>query len=272
MRIIRVIVLWCVLAGTAACSEVNKQHGMTGAVLDKLMVAHSKRMDLLRAEIAMMFLSYVAVDSGERTEADNIAAIAALNRTSLAIDCMRSADAPDALEQRSNEEKAICGAPMSFYFFDTRMVSVDRNLLTLARSSLPTGSLANLLSALPSASLRPLSLVSPILGVARDAASIGLRGMAVYRDAVEIEVAVYCAAHAGSNEICSGLVIANGRDVEKQRQFVTNVLAKQDARFSMSPGPEHFGAARSQTAANCQRLQSKTGNADTVRCRVVVDA
>jgi len=271
MQIIRAIFLWCVLVGTAACSEANKQHGVTGVVLDKLMVAHSKRMDLLRAEIAMMFLSYVAVDSGERTEADNIASIAALNRTALAIDCMRSADAPDALERRLKEEKADCGAPMSFYFFDTRMVSIDRNLLTLARSSLPTASLANLLSALPNGSTQPLSLISPILGVARDAVSIGLRGMAVYRDAVEIEVAVYCAAHAASNEFCSGLVIANGRDVEKQRLFVTNVLAKADSRFSMSPGPEHFSAARSQTAANCQRLQSKTGISGTVPCRVMVD-
>ena len=269
MNVVRALVLSCILAGTAACAEGTKQHGVTGALLDKVMLAESKKMDLLRAEVAMMFLSYVAVDSGERTEADNIATIAALNRTALAIDCMRRIDSP-TVALRPKAEQELCGAP-TYYFFDTRMVSVDRNLLSLARSSLPTASLSNLLAALPNASVQPLSLVSPILGVARDAAVIGWRGMAVYRDALELEVAVYCGPPAlGPDEICKGWRPEHGRDVKKQRQFVDTVLANAPVRFSMAPQEPLFAAARSQTAANCRRLQDKVGSKDTINCLVVL--
>lgn len=265
MNVARAFVLSCILAGTTACAEANKQHGVTGALLDKVMVADSKRMDLLRAEVAMMFLSYVAVDTGERTEADSIATIAALNRTAQAIDCMRFSNIPD--EQRTKTLKAVCGASTGYYFFDTRMVSVDRNLLSLARSSLPTASLSSLLAALPNASAQPLSLVTPILSVAKDAATIGWRGTAVYRDSVELEVAVYCSGPSPTKYDCSTWNVADGRDVEKQRQFVSTVLAKDNVRFSMTPHPDLFTAARAQTAANCERLRSKVAGQDTVNCR-----
>jgi hypothetical protein len=253
MTILRIIVAFFGLLGTAACAELDQQRGLTGLALDKVMLADSKKMDLLRAEIAMMFLSYAAVDSGEHATSDNIGTIAALNRTTLSIDCIRSAVDPSVMTWRTKDEKALCPDVGGLYFFDTRMVSVDRDLLSLARTSLPTASLSKLLSSLPNASAQPLALVMPVLAVARDAVLLSQRGFAVYRDSVEIQVDVYCSNTGLSSANCGPQRIENGRHVGTQREFIASTIAADPARYALAPGPQHYNAARALTAANCQR-------------------
>ncbi len=275
MKVFRALVLMFTLIGTSAC-ELNQQRGLTDVVLDKVMLADSKKMDLLRAEIAMMFLSYAAVDTGERSISESVGAVVALNRTARTIDCIRSStDA--SVAQRIQGAKEDCATVDGLYFFDTRMVSVDRDLISLARTSLPNASLMKLLQALPNATAQPLSLITPILAVAHDAILLGQRGFAVYRDAVEIVVDVYCTGVRSRSALtqssaapsCPWSEINDGRDVREQRKFVTETIAKDQYRFSMTPDPRHFAAARALTDANCRRLQDRIGTADkdAIKCR-----
>lgn len=275
MKVLRAMALMFTLIGIPACAELNQQRGITDVVLDKVMLADSKKMDLLRAEVAMMFLSYAAVDAGERSVSESVGAIVALNRTARTIDCIRSSiDA--AIAQRIQGEG--CAPVSGLYFFDTRMVSVDRDLISLARTSLPNSSLLKLLQALPNGAAQPLSLISPILGVAQDAVLLGQRGFAVYRDAVEIVVEVYCggmppqpvSTQSPATATCPKSDVNDGREVEKQRKFIMETIAFNPYRLSMAPDSRHFAAARALTDANCHRLQDRVkaaGDKDGVKCR-----
>lgn len=275
MKVFRAVALMFTLVSIPACAELNQQRGLTDVVLDKVMSADSKKMDLLRAEIAMMFLSYAAVDTGERSVSESIGAIVALNRTARAIDCIRSST-DEAVAQRI-QSKEDCTVVDGLYFFDMRMVSVDRDLISLARTSLPNSSLVKLIQALPNGPAQPLSLIAPILGVAQDAILLGQRGFAVYRDAVEIVVDVYCrgvplqpaSTLSSATPPCPRSEINDGRDVGEQRKFITETIAKAPYRFSMVPDARHFAAARALTDANCRRLQDRVGadEKDGVKCR-----
>lgn len=271
MRILRSICVFLLVGlGTSACAELNRQRGVTDVVLDKVMLADSKKMDLLRAEVAMMFLSFVAVDTGGRSGAESIATIAALNRVAAGIDCIRNDAGIGPVFQLTAGKTSECPDVGELYFFDTRMVSVDRDLLSLAKASLPNASLSNLLAALPNATAQPLSLISPILAVARDALIVSQRGLAVYRDAIEVEVDVFCTTANRTGGLCHSERIVSGRDVGEQRTFVVNTIATDPLRFRMTPDLRHFTAARALTAANCQRLVDRVEGVDksTVNCRI----
>src|SRR5260221_239682 len=93
MAFFRAIAAGIFALGLASCAELDRQGGLSGAAQDYAFPAAAKKMALLRAELAMMFLSFVAVDSAGRSGAESIGIVAALNRTALDIDCIRSSAA-----------------------------------------------------------------------------------------------------------------------------------------------------------------------------------
>ena len=272
--------------GLASCAELDRQGGLSGAAQDYAFPAASKKMALLRAEIAMMYLSFVAVDSSGRAASESISAVAAINRVALDIDCIRSSAATGerpALPTAAAKPPATTGTPLcpnleGLYFFDTRMVSVERDLVALAKASLPNEALSKLLASLPTATNQPLALIAPILAAARDALLISQRGLAVYRDGVEIEIDVFC----GPDAVSAGLKdedlkacksvrneIDNGRNVKEQRRIVIDVLANAPGRYSVVPKEGYFRAARILTAINCERLKVRIDTiTDTISCNV----
>lgn len=221
---------------------------------NKAVISNSKQMRLLRAEMAMMLLSYVASDTSKDASADKTAVVVAMNQTALAIDCVRAA--PD-LAAKWKADYAGCGGSDEL-LFHTKMVSVDRALLSLARASLPTTNVASLLSALPTASAEPLSLIGPVLEAAKDAVAISLYAVAAKRDYEDIVFAAYCGTPPADHPI----------GCPDRAKAIAALRDNPSLGGSLPVAPPIFVMARQLTDRNCKALlaTSKSANGVTVTC------
>lgn len=255
MRTFSAHLLVCAALLISGCS--GHPQGLLRSATNQVTLASSHQATLLQAEVTMMFLSYVAAETSDRTAAQAVAAVSALNEAALAIDCMRGDAAKSGWAKDWNTG---CGNPGDERFFYTKLLTVARSLLALARASLPDANLGSLLSALPQASANPLALVTPLLGVAMDAAVIVPRGAAAYLDYRDIIVTAYCSMPVHLAEPnCEKTALERLRRDATQGQTIPI-----DSKV--------FEAARGLTKVNCTRLAERTkfSTAITIDCKLGV--